>query len=137
MIAAGLGGTWIYRTLLRSLGVRRAWCVAVVLLTLSGSVETYKYFWRYARSPRLIGFFSVPAVEAGYKLRTLAPETTKLVVVPRNALVDARPMMFVADAWDEARLARLHVQFTKDKVAAQQVPGAVVLDTTGASPEPE
>jgi hypothetical protein len=46
-------------------------------------------------------------------------------------------MMFVADAWDEARLARLHVQFTKDKVAAQQVPGAVVLDTTWASPEPE
>ena len=59
------------------------------------------------------------------------------MVVPRKALVEARPMMFVADAWDEARLARLHVQFTKDKAAAQQVPGAIVLDTTWASPEPE
>ena len=137
MIAAGLGGAWIYRTLLRSLGVRRAWCVAVVLLALSGSVETYKYFWRYARSPKLIGFFSVPAVEAGYKLRTLPPGTPKIVVVAMGASIDAPPMMFVADAWDEARLARLHVQFTKDKAAAQQVHGAIVLDTTWASPEPE
>jgi 4-amino-4-deoxy-L-arabinose transferase-like glycosyltransferase len=136
MITAGLGGAWIYRTLLRSLGMRRAWCVAVVLLTLSGSVETYKYFWRYARSPKLIGFFSVPAVEAGYKLRTLPPETPKIVVVFRNALIDARPMMFVADAWDEARLARLHVQFTTDKAAAERVPGAIVLDTTWASSDP-
>jgi hypothetical protein len=137
MIAAGLGGAWIYRTLLRSLGARRAWCVAVVLLALSGSVETYKYFWRYARAPKLIGFFSVPAVEAGYRLRTLPPETPKFVVVPRDALVEARPMMFVADAWDESRLARLHVQFTKDKAAAERVPGAIVLDTTWALAEPD
>jgi 4-amino-4-deoxy-L-arabinose transferase-like glycosyltransferase len=137
MIAAGLGGAWIYRTLLRSLGARRAWCVAVVLLALSGSVETYKYFWRYARAPKLIGFFSVPAVEAGYRLRTLPPETPKIVVVPRNALVEARPMMFVADAWDESRLARLHVQFTQDKAAAERVPGAIVLDTTWALAEPD
>jgi 4-amino-4-deoxy-L-arabinose transferase-like glycosyltransferase len=137
MIAAGLGGAWIYRTLLRSLSARRAWCVAVVLLALSGSVETYKYFWRYGRAEKLTGFFSVSAVEAGYRLRTLPPETPKIAVVPRDASIDARPMMFVADAWDEARLARMHVQFTKDKAAAERVPGAIVLDLTHDLARPE
>jgi hypothetical protein len=138
MIAAGLGGAWIYRTLLRSLGARRAWCVAVVLLALSGSVETYKYFWRYARSPELGGFFMVPAVEAGRRLRTLSPEKPKFVVVAQEPWIDARPIiMFVADAWDEARLARLHVQFAKDKAASERVPGAIVLDTTWAFARPE
>ncbi len=136
-IAAGLGGVWIYRALLGSLGARRAWGLAVVLLALSGGVETYKYFFRYARAPRLTGFFSVPAVEAGYKLRTLAPETTKIVVVRGDPLAEARPMMFVADAWDKARLDRIHVQFTKDKAAAERVPGAIVLDTTWANSDPE
>jgi hypothetical protein len=119
-IAAGLGGAWIYRALLGSLGARRAWGLAVVLLTLSGGVESYKYFWRYARAPELIIPFSVYAVEAGYKLRTLPPEMPKVVVVPGNAIVN-----------------RLHVQFTPDKAAAERVPGAIVLDTTAPSPDPK
>jgi 4-amino-4-deoxy-L-arabinose transferase-like glycosyltransferase len=129
-IAAGIGGAWIYRTLIGSLGARRAWGLAVVLLVFAGGIESYKYFWRYPRAPKMASFFSVPAVEAGYKLRTLAPETAKIVVVSQDGLSDARPMMFVASAWDEVRLDRLHVQFTKDRAAAERVPGAIVLDTT-------
>jgi 4-amino-4-deoxy-L-arabinose transferase-like glycosyltransferase len=134
-IAAGLGGAWIYRALLGSLGARRAWGLAVVLLALTGGIESYKYFWRYARSPELILPFSEYAVEAGYKLRALAPETPKIVVVPRD-VGDVRPMMFVAGAWDEAWFDHQHMQFTNDKAAAERVPGAIVLDTAGPSTDP-
>jgi hypothetical protein len=45
--------------------------------------------------------------------------------------------MFLSGNCDEAGLARLHVQFTADKAAAESIPGAIVLDTTWARPDLE
>jgi 4-amino-4-deoxy-L-arabinose transferase-like glycosyltransferase len=134
MLAAGVGAAWIHRWMVRRWGVRRALAALLPLLALSGASDTYKYFLLWRNAPQVAYVFESAAVQAGYRLRSLPAETPKVVVVNGDPLIEARPAMYVADAWDEAGKARMHVRFERDSAAARSTPGAIVIDATGGIP---